>query len=159
MPSGPIETAYAALAARLQTYCASKLAVAVSRQLKTYDDIRADMQPYMMCVAESMVQDNVDPVGSAWTLRSGIVIYVRADSDPYASAETAMNDIVDAVLASLKVQSGEVMMMPGQRQAWTTLGGVVMWARPDNEIRYCIGEAGQHQGIVTMGVEMCLYPT
>lgn len=147
--------AYAALAARLQAEVRPLLASDVRRKLP--DQIDAVQQPALAVIAESETPANDGPLPALWTLNAVVVIYARCDGYDTSTAEGALADIVRSVEAALERQPDEAMLSWGQQvQAWSTLGGTVLYARPSG-IHYTAGQT-EDQGVALVSIEMVMQP-
>jgi hypothetical protein len=155
------ESCYAALATRLQQYVGPLLAAPVMRKLPTYSNIDAIMQPALAVIAEQETVVIGGPELPIWTLHATAVIYARAGGNLSSTAETTLARIVqaidDALHANLEDLTDGSTLVPGQQQAWTTLGGVVRWARPGGPVTYDSGQI-EGQAIAEFPVEMLPYP-
>ena len=152
------EACYAALATRLQTYCAQYIKIPVSRKIISYDQVPQESMPCIFSVATHQSPRVDGPLSAVWTLGAAIVIYARADVDPNASAETEINTLLGRIEAALEKQSDETSMVPGQtQQHWTTLGGTVLFIHPGT-IEMELGAQG-NQGIAIFPVDMLLMPS
>ena len=150
------EAAYVALAARLQSGVRSLLAGDVRRRLPgTFADLDAVSQPALCVIATDQPIITDGPAPGIVTLHATIVVFARADADPGSSAETALNNIVTAIETALEKQPGETPYQ--QTSHWTTLGGVVCFARPMGAAELQSGQT-EAQGIATMSVEMVMAP-
>ena len=156
------EGAMAALVARLQSKVGSSLAVPVKRRLLTYSALGTAEQPCMCVIAEddSLASDGPEP--SKPTMRVAVLIYARADADPTASAETALFAIVGAIDNALRASPADLpdgtILAPGQMvQAWTNLGGKVVWAKPGGIVKYDSGQT-EDQGIAEYPIDLLLAP-
>ena len=152
------EAPYAALESRLQLYVKDYLAIPVSRKLKSFDQLGQGEHPALFVVATTQTPVVSGPAKAYWNFKALVFVYARGDTDPGASAESALNLIVSKVEAALERQTTEAgLFYPGQQlQHYTTLGGVVQQAIPGN-VLIETGAQG-NEGIAVMEIDMMVPP-
>ena len=151
--------AYAALAALLQSKVGSLLATPVRRKLPTYSTLDQEEQPTLALIAVTDDRQVDGPLPALPTLRAVAVIYARCDEDPAATAEDTLFGIVGAIDDALKNDYlPGAILSPGQLgQAWSTLGGKVLYARPGGPVLYDSGQT-EAQGIAQYPIELVMVP-
>jgi hypothetical protein len=77
-----------------------------SRRLLHWDDVPAANQPALFVVQAGEVATRKKGVPATWTLRVEVYLYVQAGNDRDATPATVLNDLLDAVEASLVPEPG-----------------------------------------------------
>jgi len=139
--SGPREQIYAALFARVSTAASF---VTATRRIKEYADVDQATQPAILQVelGEKWAEPGVPP--QAIVLRAKLFLYCES-SDPTTPVATAINELMDAVVAALAPPDIE------ERQ---TLGGLVYSAAIAGEVTIAEGLSGQSE--VAIPIEIML---
>ncbi len=129
------EACYAALLARLS--------VALPNYWATRDFVSAaqcNRWPALLvhAIEETAIQSDNGNAGIIWLLQANVLLYVEREGSgqPF---ETTLHALIDAVVAALKAQGGEMTFGDAP---WTTLGGLVerawvqgtveLWREPDD---------------------------
>jgi hypothetical protein len=101
------------------------------RRLKAWDEVPDQPALFLRVIAEDVEHKNI--VLSTTTIHAEIWIYSHGNIDPDDVPSTDLNDLTDAVVATLQPDS------PTQQ---LTLGGLVSWCRVEGRIDYAPGDIG-----------------
>lgn len=140
---------YAALLTRLQTQIGASAKTYTRRDL-TFDQVSQDAQPAIAVVAVGDFTAIGQPpaMPAVHLLKAEVQVFVReVDGAP----ETSLLAIVDAIEAALERKATEAVNTPGA--FYTTLGGLVRYARVAGEVEFYQGQKGR-QAVALVPVEM-----
>lgn len=139
IPPSSRESVFVAMHGLLSTLQPSPF-VTVSRKLKMWNDVPAELQPALYITDHSEIALNPPrglPTKSTWN----IMLFIYAKVDEFTVGSTVLNNLLDAVDRALKTDVSTNVL---------TLGGLVYRVDPQGEIRKDPGDLD--------GQAIALYP-